>query len=54
MRIPNNFLLTVINDEGNQQLQNIFYILFIRETDYPSTTSELRYFSALDSSMFKF
>jgi hypothetical protein len=35
--------------DGNQQLKNMLDVLVIGETDSPSATSGLRYFSTLDS-----
>jgi hypothetical protein len=40
MRIPSNFLLTVINDEINI-FKNMFDVSVIGETESPSATSEL-------------
>jgi hypothetical protein len=47
MSIPANFLSTVIINE-NLQLKNIVDVLVIGETDSPSTTRELQYFSTQD------
>jgi hypothetical protein len=48
MRIPANFLSTVIN-EGNEQPKNIFDVLAIVETNSPSATSGLHYLSTFNS-----
>jgi hypothetical protein len=48
MRIPANFLSTVINEE-NEQPKNIFDVLAIVETNSPSATSGLHYLSTFNS-----